>query len=259
MEVGEQHEVVPQERRAPRAGAPSPCRRARPTTRPRPVGTIFAPGRLVLGVVDRRELTPAPCSTRTSTPCSDSSRTPSGVIATRCSLFLTSPGTPTVRVIASFPRRPDPPCSMLPVPSAHARSCIAATVGRRAAPRIAVQPDGAPGWFAEAVRAGGGDWCRSRTPRRSCGRHPATATAWPGGPRPPGLRWVQLPWAGIEPYRDVIDDAPHCGPAARACTPSRSPSSPSPCCSPGCAGGVRYARADRLDRASSARACSTRG
>src|SRR5688572_19174591 len=38
---------------------------------------------------------PAPASTSTSTPAWTSSRTPSGVIATRFSLFLTSVGTPT--------------------------------------------------------------------------------------------------------------------------------------------------------------------
>src|SRR5690606_17763201 len=45
-------------------------------------------------------------------PCRSSSRTPSGVIATRCSRVLISLGTPTVRITAMYPsfRRDDRGC-----------------------------------------------------------------------------------------------------------------------------------------------------
>ena len=55
------------------------------------VGTISAPA-AAYSASAIAEFAPAPLSTSTSTPCWDSSRTPSGVIATRCSLFLTSRG-----------------------------------------------------------------------------------------------------------------------------------------------------------------------
>jgi len=78
------------------------------------------------------------------------------------------------------------------------------------AARIAIAPDPAD-WAAEAVRAGGG------TPTDD----PATADAlvWvserPGRPEPPerlgellrahsGLRWVQLPFAGVEAFAAAV-------------------------------------------------------
>ena len=75
------------------------------------------------------------------------------------------------------------------------------------APRIAVAPNSAPAWMAEAVTAGGG----MVTPLAE-----AQALVW-GSPAKPAalaevleqarhLEWIQLPWAGIEPYIGVIDD-----------------------------------------------------
>src|SRR3954468_11187902 len=128
------------------------------------VGTTFAPAAWYSpsSMADDR---PAPVSTRTSTPCSQSSRTPSGVIATRCSLFLTSPGTPTVRVIwGPF----DGGCAAAPssiVPAPSARVLRLSNVGPRScsrllssavSARIAVHPEGSPGWFTDAVVRGGG-------------------------------------------------------------------------------------------------------
>jgi phosphoglycerate dehydrogenase-like enzyme len=71
-------------------------------------------------------------------------------------------------------------------------------------PRILVVP-GRP-WLADAVRAGGGE---------PVTEGPADAVVWTDPKDAPGLRrlldeqpgidWVQLPWAGIEPYVDVLD------------------------------------------------------
>jgi phosphoglycerate dehydrogenase-like enzyme len=72
-------------------------------------------------------------------------------------------------------------------------------------PRILVVP-GRP-WLADAVREGGGEPVTEGA---------AEAVVWtdpkdPAGLRRllderPAIRWVQLPWAGIEPYLDVLDD-----------------------------------------------------
>jgi phosphoglycerate dehydrogenase-like enzyme len=72
-------------------------------------------------------------------------------------------------------------------------------------PRILVVP-GRP-WLADAVREGGGEPVTEGA---------AEAVVWtdpkdPAGLREllddqPEIRWVQLPWAGIEPYLDVLDD-----------------------------------------------------
>lgn len=72
-------------------------------------------------------------------------------------------------------------------------------------PRIALAPEGARGWLGDAVVAGGG----ALSPP---GEAEALVWASPAKPREladvldanPQLRWVQLPWAGIEPYVDVI-------------------------------------------------------
>ena len=72
-------------------------------------------------------------------------------------------------------------------------------------PRIAVAPDGARAWLADAVVAGGGELV---------GPGSAEALVWASPSAPgelgelldahPQLRWVQLPWAGIEPYVEVV-------------------------------------------------------
>jgi phosphoglycerate dehydrogenase-like enzyme len=74
------------------------------------------------------------------------------------------------------------------------------------APRIAVLPEGAPAWMADSVEKGGGQvvplakaeglvWA---SPADPVGLERALASA-------PGVRWVQLPWAGVEAYIDLVD------------------------------------------------------
>jgi phosphoglycerate dehydrogenase-like enzyme len=72
-------------------------------------------------------------------------------------------------------------------------------------PRIALAPDGAPPWVAAAIEAGGGQLTAPAD---------AEAVVWFGPPDPEGLepvlaaapaaRWVQLPWAGVEPYVHLL-------------------------------------------------------
>lgn len=111
-------------------------------------------------------------------------------------------------------------------------------------PGIAVSPDPAPAWLTRAVHAGGG----TVVPIAE-----AEALVWARPDDPdglaavladhPGLRWIQLPWAGVEPYRDVLDPTRRwtCGKgvyaepvAEMALTLLLS----------GLRGGVRYARTD---------------
>ena len=74
--------------------------------------------------------------------------------------------------------------------------------------RVLVAPDAAPEWVRDAVREGGGVlveapdaeaivWFDARNPRAIV---PVVESA-------PAARWVHLPWAGVEPYADVLDDA----------------------------------------------------
>jgi phosphoglycerate dehydrogenase-like enzyme len=73
--------------------------------------------------------------------------------------------------------------------------------------RIAVAPDGERAWLADAVRSGGGE---------VVGPDEAEGLVWAstGGAADlralldehDGIRWVQLPWAGIEPFVPVLDD-----------------------------------------------------
>jgi phosphoglycerate dehydrogenase-like enzyme len=74
-----------------------------------------------------------------------------------------------------------------------------------ASPRVAVAPEGARAWLADAVTAGGATLV---------GPGSADALVWalPAAPGElaetldanPQLRWIQLPWAGIEPYVEVV-------------------------------------------------------
>lgn len=76
-----------------------------------------------------------------------------------------------------------------------------------AAPRVALEPEGMRGWLADAIVAGGGEVVAPAQ---------AEAVVWAstGGAEAlqalladhPGIRWVQLPWAGIEPFAGVLDD-----------------------------------------------------
>lgn len=72
---------------------------------------------------------------------------------------------------------------------------------------VCVAPRGARGWLGDAVRAGGG---------RLVGPEDADALVWSEPDRPaelaallaehPQIRWVQLPFAGVERYVPVLDD-----------------------------------------------------
>ncbi len=74
-------------------------------------------------------------------------------------------------------------------------------------PRVHLGPSGARPWLAEAIEAGGG---------RLVELEDAEALVWADPGRAdelaatlaaaPGVRWVQLPWAGIEPLVGLIDD-----------------------------------------------------
>ena len=75
-------------------------------------------------------------------------------------------------------------------------------------PKIAVAPRGARSYLADAVAAGGGELVEVGD---------ANGLVWTSHVDPEGLavvlrdhpaiEWVQLPWAGIEPYRSVLDPA----------------------------------------------------
>lgn len=71
--------------------------------------------------------------------------------------------------------------------------------------RVAVVPEGAPGWVGAAVEAGGGTLVPAAE---------ADALVWFDALHPedlvpvlagaPNVRWVHLPWAGVEPYAGVM-------------------------------------------------------
>jgi phosphoglycerate dehydrogenase-like enzyme len=82
-------------------------------------------------------------------------------------------------------------------------------IGRRrydGPPRIALEPEGTRSWLTDAIEAGGG---------RIVALDEAEAIVWatPTGPdelaatvaSANGIHWVQLPWAGIEPFVSVLD------------------------------------------------------
>jgi phosphoglycerate dehydrogenase-like enzyme len=75
-------------------------------------------------------------------------------------------------------------------------------VSRR--PRIAVLPEGTRPWLADAVETGGGEIAAAEDAEGLVW----TAVTDPGGlaasrEKAPGIRWIQLPWAGIEPYAEA--------------------------------------------------------
>src|SRR5437016_2750431 len=83
-------------------------------------------------------------------------------------------------------------------------------------PRIAVLPEGIRQWAARAVEAGGGQVVAPEDAQALVW----TATGFEPGFRPedlvallkehPGIKWVQLPWAGVEPYAEAgIFDRDH--------------------------------------------------
>ena len=75
--------------------------------------------------------------------------------------------------------------------------------------QIAVAPAGVPDWLHDAVRQGGGTLVEPGEASALVWADPRGSGAL--GPlldAHPGLRWVQLPWAGIEPHVDVVQAHP---------------------------------------------------
>jgi len=71
--------------------------------------------------------------------------------------------------------------------------------------RIAVLPEGVRGFLADAVEAGGGELSEPDDALALVWTETAAADALGRVlDDHAGLRWVQLPWAGVEPYVDVI-------------------------------------------------------
>ncbi len=74
-------------------------------------------------------------------------------------------------------------------------------------PRVALAPAGERAWLGEAVAAGGGVLVPPETARglvwASTGGAAALASLLA---EHPGIEWVQLPWAGIEPFVEVLDE-----------------------------------------------------
>jgi phosphoglycerate dehydrogenase-like enzyme len=83
---------------------------------------------------------------------------------------------------------------------------VSSPSGASSAPGIAVLPPDLRPWASDAVRAGGGRIVEPAEAEALVW----TATGFETGYRPedlvsllaehPGIRWVQLPWAGVEPY-----------------------------------------------------------
>ena len=75
------------------------------------------------------------------------------------------------------------------------------------APRIALEPAGQRTWLAGAITRGGGEVVAPEDAEgvvwASTGEASALAVLLA---EHPGIRWVQLPWAGIEPFAAVLDD-----------------------------------------------------
>ncbi|RMH87159.1 MAG: hydroxyacid dehydrogenase [Actinomyces sp.] len=75
--------------------------------------------------------------------------------------------------------------------------------------RVAVEPRTRPVMrdaFVEAVRAGGGELAEPETAEALVWADPANVDAFPAViARAPGVRWIQLPYAGIEPFVDHLD------------------------------------------------------
>lgn len=74
-------------------------------------------------------------------------------------------------------------------------------------PRIALEPAGQRSWLAVAITRGGGEVVGPEDAEgvvwASTGKAPTLAALLADHP---GIRWVQLPWAGIEPFAEVLDE-----------------------------------------------------
>ena len=105
-------------------------------------------------------------------------------------------------------------------------------------------PPGSPEWLEEAIRDGGGHLVGARRVRGDrVEPTPRIPRPRPTRSRGADLRWVQLPFAGIENFVDHRRRRRTRGRAARACTRSRSPRWRSPSRSAGLRNVGRYARA----------------
>jgi phosphoglycerate dehydrogenase-like enzyme len=72
-------------------------------------------------------------------------------------------------------------------------------------PKVAVAPRGARGWIVDAVVAGGGELVDVEAAEALVWTVPGDAEALGETLHAhPGIRWVQLPWAGIELQVDVV-------------------------------------------------------
>jgi phosphoglycerate dehydrogenase-like enzyme len=73
-------------------------------------------------------------------------------------------------------------------------------------PRCAVLPEGRAPHIEEAVRRGGGELVPAADAEALVWVDPDGAAALRGVlDEHPDIGWVQLPWAGVEPYREVLD------------------------------------------------------
>lgn len=73
-------------------------------------------------------------------------------------------------------------------------------------PRVALAPSGVRGWLADSIRDGGGEVVEPHEAEVLVWAEPAQADRLGELLRGAagGVTWVQLPWAGIEPYVDVV-------------------------------------------------------
>jgi phosphoglycerate dehydrogenase-like enzyme len=74
-------------------------------------------------------------------------------------------------------------------------------------PRVALAPDGVRAWLSDAIHAGGGTVVDASDAEALVWAEPARAAELDGllQGEAAGVMWVQLPWAGIEPYAGVIN------------------------------------------------------
>jgi phosphoglycerate dehydrogenase-like enzyme len=75
------------------------------------------------------------------------------------------------------------------------------------APRIALVPERAPTWMADAVTAGGGHLVEPKEAEGLVWGSPVDADGLGAALRgATSVRWVQLPWAGVEHFVHLMDD-----------------------------------------------------
>jgi phosphoglycerate dehydrogenase-like enzyme len=80
-------------------------------------------------------------------------------------------------------------------------------MSRPDAPRIALAPDNAPDWIAEAIADGGGHLVPLAEAEAIIWSDPRNPSALEAAiEQAPEARWIQLPFAGIENYVHLVDD-----------------------------------------------------